>query len=309
MKHQQALLPHSGVGIFIRGAAMGAADLVPGVSGGTIALITGIYERLIASLQSFDLECLRLLLKMDFASVWKKLDGRFLLTLIAGVLTSIFSLAHGIDYLLGQYPIYIGSVFFGLIAASAATLLVKNLKVQSLPLFFLALGIGLMLLLSGNSYIQLSPALPFVFLAGLITISAMLLPGVSGSFLLLLFGLYEPTLEAAKVFDLAYLSSFAMGAATGLLLFSRLIHWLLKNHYLNTLMLLIGLLFGSLYALWPWVVMESSVKIPVLPGTLENYGQDAMLYPALGCMISAVAFVCLLEYITGRFSREDNQNQ
>ena len=297
------------VGIYIRGAAMGAADLVPGVSGGTIAFITGIYGRLIASLKSFDLQCLGLLLKMDFVSAWKKVDAAFLLTLIAGVLTSIFSLAHGIDYLLGQYPIYIGSVFFGLIAASAATLSFKNLKAQTLPLFFLALGIGLMLLLSGNSYIQLSPALPFVFLAGLITISAMLLPGVSGSFLLLLFGLYEPTLEAVKVFDLTYLCSFAMGAVTGLLLFSRLIHWLLENHYLNTLMLLIGLLFGSLYALWPWFLMQGSLKTPVLPGTLENYGQDAMLYPALGCMISGVAFVFLLEYITGRFSREDNQHQ
>lgn len=290
---------------------MGAADVVPGVSGGTIAFITGIYGRLINSLQSVDLECLKLLFRFDIKQLWQRVDGSFLLVLLAGILTSIFSLAHGIDYLLDNYPILIWSVFFGLIASSAVSLLIKeglkSSQIKPVSLIFLGVGIALMVLISTSSFIQLSPTLPFVFLAGIIAISAMLLPGLSGSFLLLLFGLYEPTLEAVKAFDLAYIFSFGAGAVTGLILFSRVIHWLLKHHFVNTLMLLIGLLFGSLYEVWPWHSLELS-SAPVLPITFIESGRDAMLYPALGCMISAVIFVLLLEYITGRFSGEDDQS-
>jgi len=287
---------------------MGAADVVPGVSGGTIAFITGIYGRLIQSLKSADIECLKLLLRLDFKAVWQRVDGSFLLALMAGILISIFSLAHGIDYLLDHHPILIWSAFFGLIASSAISLILKNGQAKPLPLIFLALGIGLMVLISNSSFIQFEVSLPFVFLAGVIAISAMLLPGLSGSFLLLLFGLYEPTLEAVKNLDFAYLLNFALGATTGLLLFSRLIHWLLKNYYVNTLMLLIGLLFGSLYEIWPWRLFNETVKTPVLPATFAQTGQEAMLYAALGCMISAAVFVLLLEYISGRFSREDNRH-
>lgn len=297
---------------------MGAADVVPGVSGGTIAFITGIYGRLIQSLKSADLECVRLLCRLDFKAVWRRVDGGFLLTLMAGILTAIFSLAHGIDYLLDHHPILIWSVFFGLIASSAFILMLKNGQIKPAPCLFLALGIGVMVLISQGSFIQLPATLPFIFLAGVIAISAMLLPGLSGSFLLLMFGLYEPMLESVKALNLAVIASFGLGAVTGLLLFSRFIHWLLKHYYTHTLMLLTGLLLGSLYEIWPWKlvkegfikegIIEGSAKTPVLPGTFEQYGQDAMLYAALGCMISAIVFVLLLEYISGRFSREDNHN-
>ena len=286
---------------------MGAADVVPGVSGGTIALITGIYGRLIQSLKSADPECLKMLFRFQFADAWQRIDGSFLLTLIAGILTSVFTLAHGIDYLLDQHPILIWSVFFGIIFSSAISLLLKHGQLKSLPLIFLVSGVGLMMMISSSSFAQLDPSLPAVFLAGVIAISAMLLPGLSGSFLLLMLGLYEPTLEAVKAFDVAYLSSFTAGAIIGLLVFSRLIHWLLESFYVNTLMLLIGLLLGSLYEIWPWHLVQASSKVPVFPNTFVQQGRDAMLYPALGCMIFAMAFVLLLDYVTRRFSREDDQ--
>lgn len=289
--------------IFIRGMAMGAADVVPGVSGGTIAFITGIYARLIGSLNAIDTECIKQLGRFQLAEVWRKVDAGFLLILMAGILTSIFSLAHGIDYLIDHYPILLWSVFLGLIASSAMTLLAKHFRFCFLTLLFLALGMGLMLLISSGEFIQLSPKLPMVYLAGVIAISALLLPGLSGSFLLLLFGLYEPTLEAVKALDAAYLISFGLGAVTGLLLFSKLIHWLLAHHYQSTLMFLVGLLLGSLYELWPWrLLSEAGSNVPVLPGTLAEQGQNPMLYPALACMIFALIFVLVMEYLAGRFS-------
>lgn len=299
--------------VFIRGMAMGAADVVPGVSGGTIAFITGIYARFIGSLNAIDLECLKLLCKLEFAAIWKRLDAGFLLTLMAGIITAIFSLAHGLDYLIDHYPILLWSVFFGLITASALSLLWQNFGIKFAPIALLLLGAGLMFMISSSSFIQLSPTLPFVYLAGVIAISAMLLPGLSGSFLLLLFGLYEPTLEAVKTFDLAYIASFGLGAVTGLIIFSKLIHWLLGHFYQCTLMFLIGLLFGSLYEIWPWrLVLETGGEtdrgLPALPATLTDMGQDAMLYPALACMISALSFVLFIEYLARRFSHGNHQH-
>lgn len=294
------------LGIYVRGFAMGAADVVPGVSGGTIAFITGIYERLIQCLTSVDVRSVQLLFRWRIRELWARIDGNFLLLLLAGILSAIFSLAHVIDFLLDQYPILVWSAFFGLIVASALTLLIKNIQISLQALIFLVLGMILIFLVSTSSYTALDPVLPVVFLAGMIAISAMLLPGLSGSFLLLVFGLYEPTLEAVKALDFAYLLSFAMGAATGLLLFSRLIHWLLKHHYRNTLMLLIGMLFGSLYAVWPWRSLDT-VNVPLLPSSLSDLGRDPMLLQALACMLSAAAVVLLFETITGQFARENNQ--
>ncbi|MEQ9568404.1 MAG: DUF368 domain-containing protein, partial [Pseudomonadales bacterium] len=269
--------------IYVRGIAMGTADIVPGVSGGTIAFITGIYPKLIKSLTAVDFESARMLLHFNMKGLWQRLDGTFLVILFAGILSAIFSLAHVISYLLDTHPILIWSVFFGLIAASAVTLLIREGVYQRSTLVSFFLGMALVLFISTMSAHQLSPSLPMVYLVGVIAISAMLLPGLSGSFLLLLFGMYEPTLEAVKSLDGAYLLSFALGAITGLVSFSHLISWLLRHHYGKTLMFLIGLLFGSLYAVWPWRSFYGENQA-VWPSDFAIIA-DPMIVPALTCMI------------------------
>ncbi len=291
-----------GLAIYLRGVAMGTADIVPGVSGGTIAFITGIYARLIDCLTAIDLQSIRLLLRFEIKNLWRRFDGTFLVLLFAGILSAIFSLAHLISFLLQTYPILIWSVFFGLIAASAITLLIREGVYRLSTLISFLLGVALVLLISAQSVHQLSPSLPMVYMVGVIAISAMLLPGLSGSFLLLLFGMYEPTLEAVKTLNGSYLTVFALGAVTGLVSFSHLISWLLKHYYATTLMFLIGLLFGSLYAVWPWQA-QNGANQPVLPSEYA-LASDPMILPALACMILAVVAVLVIEYLAIRFSVE-----
>jgi len=301
LKAKRAKWLHA-LAIYIRGACMGAADVVPGVSGGTIAFITGIYPKLIDCLTAVDLQSLRLLLRFDIKALWQGFDGNFLALLFAGILSAIFSLAHLISFLLDTYPIPIWSVFFGLILASAITLLVREGIYQLSTIVSFMLGIALVLVISGMSAHQVSPALPMVYLIGVVAISAMLLPGLSGSFLLLLFGMYEPTLEAVKSFNGPYLITFALGAATGLISFSHLISWLLKHHYATTLMFLIGLLFGSLYAVWPWRTFDGSNQA-MWPGDFALIA-DPMILPALACMILSAVAVLVIEYYVSKFSVE-----
>lgn len=309
-QHAAALKPVSSIkqffSIFLRGIAMGAADVVPGVSGGTIAFITGIYARLIQALHSADKDFFALILRFNIVAAFRHIDGAFLLCLFLGIITSVFSLAHLIDYLLQTYPILVWATFFGLILASAIILFLQNVAYRTMPMIFLSLGIGLILLVANSPVKAIEPSLPVIFFAGMIAISAMLLPGLSGSFLLLMFGLYEPMLEAVKSFDLAFIFSFASGAIIGLMLFSRLIHWLLKHYYLNTLMLLIGMLLGSLYAIWPWRVMDGLVSDPVLPSTYAlSQGLSTMFWQAVICAVLGIAFALAFELTRQRLS---NQN-
>lgn len=293
--------------IYIRGVAMGAADIVPGVSGGTIAFITGIYPKLIKCLTAIDFESVRMLLRFDIKGLCQRFDGFFLVLLFSGILSAIFSLAHLISYFLDTYPILIWSVFFGLIAASAITLLIREGVYQRSTLISFLLGMALVLFISTMSAHQLTPSLPMVYLVGVIAISAMLLPGLSGSFLLLLFGMYEPTLEAVKTLNGTYLLSFALGAVTGLVSFSHLISWLLKHHYEKTLMFLIGLLFGSLYAVWPWRTFYGSNQ-PVWPSDFA-LTSDPMIVSALTCMILSVGAVLIIEYLASKFSVEQENTE
>lgn len=291
-------------GIFVRGVAMGAADVVPGVSGGTIAFITGIYPRLIACLTSFNLEALNLVVRFKIAAAWKHVDANFLLALFAGIFCSIFSLAHLISFMLESYPVVIWSFFLGLIFASAIWML------RSLPGFRLsdlvpmAAGILIILLISISPAAQLSPVLPLVFLSGFIAISAMLLPGISGSFLLLLMGLYASTVDAVKGFDLAYLMTFAAGAGFGFLAFSRVINWLLNRYYRPTLLFLIGLLIGSLYVVWPWKLPEGELSRNVLPASYaENIGDPMLLWSVLA-LVLGIALVISFELVFGADNEE-----
>jgi putative membrane protein len=239
-------------GIFLRGLAMGAADIVPGVSGGTVAFITGIYPGLLHSLRSFDRELVRLVLRADARAAWRHVNGNFLATLLSGIVTSIFSLAQLLSWLLAHYPEPLWAFFFGLILGSALLLLRQVPHWQLRQCSALVLGVATALAVGLAPHAEFVDGSAGVFLAGFIAICAMILPGISGSFILVLLGMYGPVLTAVKSVDLAFLAIFAVGAAGGLMTFSRILDWLLSRYRAATIALLTGFLFGSLVVVWPW---------------------------------------------------------
>ncbi len=282
---------------------MGAADIVPGVSGGTVAFITGIYPRLLHALRSFDLAVLRLLLRGDVRGAWQHVDGAFLFSLLAGILTSVFTLARLISWLLYTYPEPLWSLFFGLILASALLLFGQIGAREKRHWAMLALGFGIALYVSvapGGSFIDGELG---VFLAGFIAICAMILPGISGSFILVLLGMYSVVLTAVKELDIVLILILATGAGCGLLCFSRLLYWLLSRFRDLTIALLTGFLFGSLAMVWPWKrvagwmldrhgEMRAVQQLPVLPQEyLARTGDDPMV---IACVVMAfVGFFCV----------------
>ncbi|MCG7590096.1 MULTISPECIES: DUF368 domain-containing protein [Halomonadaceae] len=242
------------LGLFLRGAGMGAADAVPGVSGGTIAFITGIYEELIDTIKQFGPSALGAWRSGGWKGLSQHLNVAFLLPLLLGVAVSLFSVAHLALWLMEAHPLLLEGFFFGLVAASA--LVVGQAGDRWKIWYLLPLLIGLMLaewlpslmplvLMVGNESLV-------VILAGAIAISAMLLPGVSGSFLLLTMGLYGTIMGAIRSFDIGIIILFGMGCVVGLALSSRLLSWLLRRYHGATLQLLLGFIIGSLPVLWPW---------------------------------------------------------
>lgn len=293
--------------VFIKGLAMGAADVVPGVSGGTVAFITGIYERLLNALSSVNVEFFSLIKKARIKSAWQHIDGNFLLILFGGILTSILSLAKVITYLLAQYPILVWAFFFGLILASAIyiTRQIPKWNVSLMAAVFVGAAIAVLITSLTPADIVATPY--NVFFAGAIAICAMILPGVSGSFLLLLMGLYQPILMAIKQVDLVLLGCFAAGAGVGLLSFAKLLNWLLVRYHNITLAVLTGFLFGSLKLVWPWkqtlTFYESRHGLKPLqqqnisPWLYEQITQqDSLWFQALVLAVFAVVFVLGLEY-------------
>ena len=240
------------VGIFLRGLLMGAADIVPGVSGGTMAFITGIYDTLIDSIRAVDATVVRKLLKLDIAGAWEHVNGGFLLALLFGIATSIFSLARIISWVLQHYPVPLWAFFFGLILASALVLLRQVGQWNVGRALSLLVGVTVALTIALSPVVSLDGGMMGVFVAGFLAICAMILPGISGSFILVLLGMYGTVLAAVKSLDLAFLAVFAVGAGSGLLCFSRLLYWLLHRYHQGTMALLTGFLFGSLAVVWPW---------------------------------------------------------
>jgi putative membrane protein len=291
--------------ITLKGLAMGAADVVPGVSGGTIALITGIYKELIGTISGVDLSLIKVWKAKGFKAMWKQLNGSFILALMTGILISIFSLMRLMNYLLEEHPVLIWSFFFGLILASvwfvAKQIPKWNFKVV------LALVIGAAI----ASYIISLPPLGntitsnwFLFMAGAIAVCAMILPGISGAFILVLLGAYKTITEAAHNFDFKTLAIVAVGAVFGLLSFSKILKWLFDHHSTTTLAVLTGFIAGSLNKIWPWKkILESAQfgekiivirEISVLPGNFEG---NPHLFPAVILMLAGFLFILILEQI------------
>ncbi|WP_445768317.1 DUF368 domain-containing protein [Rheinheimera sp.] len=235
----------------IKGLAMGAADVVPGVSGGTLAFILGVYERLLAAISSCNLLALKLLSRLQLAAFWRHIDGTFLLCLFGGVLVSIFSLAGVLTYMLEYRPIPLWALFCALILTALPPLL-RSVRWSLWRLLLCGVGIAFALIIGMLTPRQLEPQSWMFFVAGAIAICAMILPGISGSFILLMSGMYAPVLAAVTGLQLNVLALFLLGCIVGLLSFSRLLNWLLRHYHDASLALLIGVVLGAFYRIWPW---------------------------------------------------------
>ena len=248
--------------LFIKGMAIGIANIIPGVSGGTIALITKIYEKLICSLKSFDIKALKLLISFDFRELIKHTNLYFLLAVFAGCITSVFGIANFFKLLFANYPILIWAFFFGLILASVYSV-GKRIKRWSSPnIIALIIGTIIAISLSFITPTTENSNLFFIFICGIIGISGMMLPGLSGSFILILLGNYE-LLMVTVLAELNYLllAVFLIGAVVGLLSFSHILSWLFKHHKNRILSLLTGFILGSLSLIWPWKKILKSIVI------------------------------------------------
>lgn len=236
-----------------KGMAMGAADIVPGVSGGTIAFISGIYEELLTSISSINLDALKTLKNHGFLAAWRQINGNFLLSLFLGILLSVLTLAKVISWLLEAHPILLWSFFFGLVVASILYIAKQISQWNIIGVFLFILGAVLAYYITTiNPLVSENSSSIFLFLAGALAICAMILPGISGSFILVLIGAYKPILEGLNSKDVGVITLVVTGAVFGLLSFSRVLKWLFTNYKNYTLMLLTGFILGSLNKIWPW---------------------------------------------------------
>ncbi|BFM06082.1 DUF368 domain-containing protein [Halioxenophilus aromaticivorans] len=296
--------------VFVRGLAMGAADVVPGVSGGTIAFITGIYEELINSIKSIGPQTLVTLVKRGPAAAWQEINGNFLLAVFAGIVTSAITLAGVIEYALQNHPILVWSFFWGLVLASVWHLLKQFRPLTPTLWAWLVVGMAIALAISVLRPVALPGHWWVMALGGSVAICAMILPGVSGSFILLLLGLYSVFIEALSNLQLGLLASFVLGAGLGLLLFSRFLAWLLRHYHNPTLAVLTGFLLGSLNVIWPWKqVIETRLdrhgeEIPVVQQNLlpwqftEATGEPNYLIMAIIAAVVGLVMVLAIEFIS-----------
>ena len=247
--------------LFLKGMAMGISDLIPGISGGTIALLLGIYKVFISSLKSINYKSFIYLIRLDFKKLNNQLNLCFLLPVFFGILSSIFIFSSLISFLLLDYKVLLFSFFFGLIFFSSIRL-ISSLKPSS-TLDFFTVFVGLVIGLSFFfvSSLSTSNSIFSIFLAGFIAISAMLLPGISGSYILLILGKYEFMLDSISSFNWINILIFSLGAITGILSFSKTIHYLLKNYYRSTIFFLSGLMMGALNKVWPWQ-LDNKIVLP-----------------------------------------------
>ncbi len=303
--------------IFLKGMGMGIAEVIPGVSGGTIAFITGIYERFIGALKSIDFSLFKTLKDEGIAGAWKQIDGTFLVALFAGMFTSIILFINIVTHLIEHYPVMLWAFFFGLILASA--IYVGKQIPQWSPINIIALILGAVV----AYYVTIaapangSDSLIVIFFSGMIAISAMLLPGLSGSFLLLLMGMYSIVWGGIKDLDLGIIAAFGAGCLSGVLAFSKALNWAFQNHRNLTLSLLTGFIIGSLNRVWPWQEVLSrrinskgeevvGFTKSVLPDTFVQldgaanmpYGNDSQLLMVVVLMLVGFATVFLLEMVS-----------
>ncbi|UCH26192.1 MAG: DUF368 domain-containing protein [Trueperaceae bacterium] len=275
---------------------MGTADLIPGVSGGTMALILGIYEDLISSLRKMsERATISKAVRLRFKEVLSTIDWRFLAALGIGILSAILSLSRVISWLLSSHQEFVFSFFFGLILASVylVSQRVKRWGVQTY--LSLIVGSAVAFLIVGITPASTPTDLWFIVLSGAIAVCALVLPGISGAFILVLLGKYEFILHALKEADLAIIISFVIGAAAGLISFVRVLSWLLKNVHDVTLALLSGFMLGGLRKVWPWQEVQGHETSNVLPNLRLSGGQDLTTFWSIGLIALGLIIVFLLD--------------
>ncbi|WP_299156258.1 DUF368 domain-containing protein [uncultured Christiangramia sp.] len=299
--------------ISLKGMAMGAADVVPGVSGGTIAFISGIYEELITTISGVNLGLLSTWKADGFKAMWEELNGNFIVALFAGILVSIFSVMRVANYLLENHPVLIWSFFFGLVVASIWFVgkqipkwtwkIVLALVIGAAVAFYI---VSLPPLSASNSYL-------FLFFAGALAVCAMILPGISGAFILVLLGAYKSITEAAHDFDLKTIGIVGVGAVFGLLTFSKILKWLFVHYSSITLAVLTGFIAGSLNKIWPWKeTLETAMygekevvlkEASVLPW---NFDGDPQTFWSVALMLAGFFLILGLEMLAG--NKPENAN-
>jgi len=289
--------------LFFKGMAMGASDVVPGVSGGTIAFVTGIYERLIHAIKSINFANLKLFFKGQFKEFWQNIDGWFLVCVVAGIGVSFLSLAKLITMLLNAYPQYVWSFFFGLILAS--TIFVgRDVKWnwKTILAFILFAVLSFFITSPENSPLAENDSYWYIFLCGAVAICAMILPGISGSFILVLLGQYTFMLTALTELQTAVILVFAAGALIGIVSFSHVLNWLFTHFKQITLAALTGFMFGSLNKIWPWketletfIDRHSEVKPLIQSNILPQINSEFWL--SIIMIIAGLALIFVIELI------------
>ncbi len=285
---------------------MGIAELVPGVSGGTIAFVTGIYEELISSINNVNLSLFKTLKSEGLKSFWNKVNGNFLISLLLGMIISIFSFSKIITWLLENKPIPLWSFFFGLVLASVIYIVKKITKWNILTVVVLIIGAIIAYYITILPPFENTDSLPFLFLSGAIAICAMILPGISGSFILVLLGSYKIILEAVDEKNIKILATVTAGTIFGLLSFAKILKWLFEHYKNLTLATLSGFILGSLNKIWPWKEIidkytlgkkEIIVDKNVLPNAFEG---DPQLILAIGLAITGFSLIFILERMASK---------
>lgn len=305
--------------LFFKGLAMGVGNIIPGVSGGTIALITGIFERFIYSFKSFNLKALQLLFKGNFIAFREYTDFYFLLSVATGMLTALLSLAKAFDYLFLHYPVYIWSFFFGLILASIyyVIIMVEKWSFSSIACFILGT-------VTGSIFLFISPASPndnifFLFISGAVSIVGMILPGLSGSFLLVIMGNYELTMiDGISTINIRILLPFVLGSIAGLIGFSNILAYIYKKFRYQTLASIAGFITGSLVIIWPWKkffykldlngnILHDENGMPYVlryvPKLPETFNNEVII--AIVIALTGVFLIWLIEYLAANNTTSD----
>ena len=285
------------ISIALKGYAMGAANVVPGVSGGTIALLTGIYQDIIGALNAVtEKKTWASLFKGKFREFWTCINGSFLVALFVGVLLSVFSLAKLMTWVLAYYPVLTWAFFFGLIIASSVTMFRDIKGWKWADGVFLVIGLLLGLAVCTLSPTNTTDDLWFIFVCGALAICTMILPGISGSFVLLILGKYDYIMQAVTELNVPVLLVFAVGCVVGILAFSKFLHWLLARWEKRTMIVLLGFVLGSLVKVWPWNDMQAVADAQALRGSAAA-AVDLQIPGAVICCVAGIALVLVLDWL------------
>jgi len=287
--------------LLLKGIAMGAADVVPGVSGGTVAFIVGIYEELINSIKSINPTNLKLLFTFRIAAFWKAINANFLLALVSGIGISIFSLAKLITYLLENQPVLVWSFFFGLVLCSTYFVAKAITQWDWKTYLFFVIGTVSAYFITVATPTETPSSLFFIFLCGALAICAMILPGISGSFILVLLGKYFYIMNAVKSLNILIMFVFVCGAFIGITSFSNVLSFLLRKYHNTTIATLAGFMLGSLNKVWPWketIETFTDSHGTIKPLVEENILPNSHLWEGLGLIVFGIVLVYVLEKLS-----------